>query len=275
MASDRWVPWQSGRSRLAAVSQAEEPLRFAPLTSSEATVGVIVAPGDENWSNQFSGYGVSDTVNAMVIDGSDNLYLGSNFTSAGGTVNRVTRWDGTAWFPLGSAMNGTVRALARMPAAASYAGGEFTNAGGVSATRIAGWDGTAGLRWAAGPGGTVRSGARRKRQPVCWWRLHQRRGVSASRVAKWNGPPGRAGRWPGWHRRSPGMGQQQRQAHRRRLVRKSGSTQVNRVARWNGTKLVGFWQWDQRGNLRPGVDNSSTLYAGGWFTAAGGVAQTM
>jgi hypothetical protein len=58
----------------------------------------------------------------------------------------VARWDGTTWSPLGTGMNGVVRALAVDRSGNLYAGGSFTTAGGVSASRIAKWNGTS---WSA------------------------------------------------------------------------------------------------------------------------------
>ena len=61
------------------------------------------------------------------------------------TANHIARWDGTAWHPLGSGMNGFVDALAFGPDGSLYAGGKFTTAGGVTANGIARWDGRLAL----------------------------------------------------------------------------------------------------------------------------------
>lgn len=87
---------------------------------------------------------------AVFDDGSGPaLYVGGNFTTAGGTeVNRIARWNGTGWSPLagedGIGVNGRVRTLTVFDdgtGPALYAGGEFTTAGGVTANRIARWNG--------------------------------------------------------------------------------------------------------------------------------------
>jgi hypothetical protein len=83
--------------------------------------------------------------------GGHDLYAGGNFTLAGGvTVNRIARWNGTAWSALGTGMNSYVEAIAFADNGAGgydiYAAGQFTTAGGVAANRIARWDGTA---WSA------------------------------------------------------------------------------------------------------------------------------
>lgn len=73
------------------------------------------------------------------------LYVGGTFTMAGGlSANRLARWFGASWSPLGggSGLNGDVRALARFewngqPALA--VGGDFSVAGESLANRIALW----------------------------------------------------------------------------------------------------------------------------------------
>ena len=61
-------------------------------------------------------------------------------------MNRIARWDGSAWSALGSGMNSTVKALAFDNSGNLYAGGYFTTAGGETVNRIAKWDGSA---WSA------------------------------------------------------------------------------------------------------------------------------
>ncbi|MBK7875770.1 MAG: immunoglobulin domain-containing protein [Planctomycetes bacterium] len=98
-------------------------------------------------------------VNALVgadLDGPGGnpavLYAGGMFTQspagAGGGQNarRIARWDGAAWQGLGSGaqngLNDTVHALTVFGSPpALFVGGDFTSAGGTTATRIALWDG--------------------------------------------------------------------------------------------------------------------------------------
>ena len=82
------------------------------------------------------------------------LYAAGDFNQAGGVpMNRIGRWDGASWSPLGSGTNDAVHALAVWDddgagphPSALYAGGWFSQAGGVSAGAIARWDGTS---WSA------------------------------------------------------------------------------------------------------------------------------
>jgi hypothetical protein len=146
-----------------------------------------------SWSALGSGVSGQSAVQPEVLaltafdDGSGPaLYAGGDFTIAGGSgANRIARWDGASWAPLGSGTS-VVRALAVVddgsgPALctgtvkwdgaswaglstglndavhaltvfddgsgpALHAGGEFTDEGGVATNRIAKWEGAG---WAA------------------------------------------------------------------------------------------------------------------------------
>jgi hypothetical protein len=93
--------------------------------------------------------GTNGRVNASVAwdpdgDGGSipqQLVIGGTFTQAGGaTVNRIARWDGSRWIPLGNGFNGTVHDLA-VVGNTLYAAGAFTQAGGLPTLRIAQWTG--------------------------------------------------------------------------------------------------------------------------------------
>ena len=101
------------------------------------------------WSNGY----IADLV--VFDDDADGphlpaLYACGTFTTAGGVAaNRIAKWDGTQWSPLGSGVNLDVDTLTVYDndgdgptPPALYAGGNFTTAGGISANHIAQWDGT-------------------------------------------------------------------------------------------------------------------------------------
>jgi hypothetical protein len=79
--------------------------------------------------------------------GGKALYAGGLFTLAGGSAaNRIARWDGASWSPLGSGMSGSVDAMAVLgdgsgPGTALYAGGGFTSALDSSDSYVARWQG--------------------------------------------------------------------------------------------------------------------------------------
>jgi len=81
------------------------------------------------------------------IDNSLPLYIGGDFTTAGGVgANSIAKWNGTTWSALGSGLmygwfGARVLALTKM-GSSIYAAGDFMNAGGKDAVNIARWDGS-------------------------------------------------------------------------------------------------------------------------------------
>ena len=106
------------------------------------------APGDEYWAAGFNLPGMNGAVNALAVEPDGSLYAGGLFTTAGDVpANHIARWDPatSSWHPLGSGMAGdysNVYALAVGADGSLYAGGDFTTAGGVAANHIARWDAT-------------------------------------------------------------------------------------------------------------------------------------
>jgi hypothetical protein len=118
------------------------------------TAGGVPANYIAKWDGQAwsaLGEGVDWIVYALALNGTD-LYAGGNFTAAGGLpANGIAKWDGSVWSPLSSGMAGPVPYYGEVSALAVsgtnlYAGGYFTNAGGVTANYVAKWDGNA---WSA------------------------------------------------------------------------------------------------------------------------------
>jgi len=86
--------------------------------------------------------GIDSTVRALYVDG-NNMYIGGHFLDILGDTDMsgIFRYDGTNFYPLGTGLNGYVRAIIKYHGEI-YAGGDFTIAGGVAARSIARWDGT-------------------------------------------------------------------------------------------------------------------------------------
>jgi len=108
------------------------------------------------------GTGMNAPVMALAPLSNGDLVAGGLFFSAGGGfANYIARWDGTSWAPLGSGMSGglslSVLAVTTLPDGDLVAGGNFTIAGGVSASHIARWDGTSWSAIGSGMNGFVRS----------------------------------------------------------------------------------------------------------------------
>lgn len=91
----------------------------------------------------------NDVSDLCVYDdgGGPRLYACGSFTAAGEVpANRVARWNGGSWEPLGDGLNGEVRCLTvhdegTGDGAQLYAGGLFTASGATPVLRVARWDG--------------------------------------------------------------------------------------------------------------------------------------
>ncbi len=96
------------------------------------------------------------SVNALAFDGQGRLWVGGVFTDFGnvGAADRVCYWDGSAYYALGSGLNGACNALAYSAVGDKmYIGGEFSSAGGVAnTTKACYWDWTLGAFVALGSG---------------------------------------------------------------------------------------------------------------------------
>lgn len=124
----------------------------------------------ERW--QPMGLGVSDQVNALMAwdpDGAgaspEVLIAAGRFVSAGGmSAQRVARWNGTQWAPLGSGIAGEVYALTTWDPDGDgplgrllVVGGYFANAGAVSTPYVAAWNGVAWSSLGSGVNELVRA----------------------------------------------------------------------------------------------------------------------
>jgi hypothetical protein len=184
-------------------------------------------------------------INTLVVfdDGTGPaLYAGGGFTVIGGvSANRVARWDGMSWSPLGSGMNCAVIELAVFDdgtGPALYAAGCFSTAGGVAATNIARWD---GVSWS--PLGSGLTGL----------------GNQVHSLAVFDDGTGEA-------------------LYAGGSFTIAGGLPANNIAKWNGTSWSALGSGVSAGNSSPQVgalhvfDDGSgpKLYAGGSFTLAGG-----
>ena len=109
------------------------------------------------------------TVYAVAVAPTGEVYVGGEFTQAGGIVaNGIAQWNGTAWSPLGAglALNPvTLESGAKVVAVAGngevYVGGSITGAGGLAANGVAKWNGTAWSTLGTGTNGPVQALAAR------------------------------------------------------------------------------------------------------------------
>lgn len=227
---------------------------------------------------------------ALAVAGNGDVYAGGEFTLAGGVaVNYVARWNGTAWSALGTGLTGgtngrSVSSLAVAGNGDVYAGGGFTQAGGVAANKVARWNGTAWsslgtgaangmndhvLTLAVAGNGDVYAGGS----------FTLAGGTAANSLAKWNGTT--------WSPLGTGTANGTNDYVSDLAVASNGDvyaggsfTQVggvaaSRVARWNGTAWspLGTGLNDDIGSLA--VGSTGKLYAGGGFSATGDDSKVM
>jgi hypothetical protein len=99
-------------------------------------------------------------VDALVCDGSNNLYACGYFTNAGAvSASNIAEWNGNVWSPLGSGMGGEVMALTVDSSRNLYAGAAPWGPNGppvlTNPICIAKWNGTDWSTLGSGVGGSV------------------------------------------------------------------------------------------------------------------------
>ncbi len=259
------------------------------VADANATYPLRIDPtfSDADWvslGSGIGGYGSSTMVYALAVMGTD-LYVGGFFYTAGGVwaVNNIAKWNGSAWSALGSGMTGvmnnttpSVFALA-VSGTNLYVGGNFTMAGGVSATNIAKWDGstwsalgsgvTPGVRVLAASGTSIYAGGG----------ITTAGGLPAINIAKWDGSAWSAlgsgisgGPNPGVY----ALAVSGASLYAAGWFTSAGGVAAKCIAKWDGSV------WSALGSGIDGVNNAvvealavsgTDLYAGGGFTTAGGV----
>jgi len=258
-----------------------------------ATADGVPATGIAKWDGSSwwalgSGLAPYGRLVALEVSGS-NLYAGGKFTTTAGGIaaNYIAHFDGTTWSALGSGMSGDtavdypyVSALA-VSGSSVYAGGYFTNAGGVAANHIARWDGS---NWSAL--GSGMGGADNQFQSVfalavlgsdlyAGGHFTTAGGSSATNIAKWNGSS--------WSALGSGINTP---VHALAVSGSdlyaggqfwiAGGNPANYVAKWNGTNWSGLGLGIGGGDAYGPIVNAlavsgSDVYAGGHFTTAGGI----
>ncbi|HEY3854838.1 MAG TPA: Ig-like domain-containing protein [Verrucomicrobiae bacterium] len=136
--------------------------------------------------------GVNQTVNTIAQSASGGIYVGGGFTQAGGvTANYVAQWNGTNWASLGNGasngFNGAVNALLVNSSGELFAGGSFTQAGGIAATNIAMWNGQTWSPMATGLKGIVLSLASQGTDLYAGGTFSTASGLTVNNVARWDG----------------------------------------------------------------------------------------
>jgi hypothetical protein len=90
------------------------------------------------------GIATSDSPALVLASDARNMYAGGSFTQISGIeANRIARWDGSAWFPLGSGLSegraGTGVGALALNGSEVYVAGIFTKAGNAAVDGLAMW----------------------------------------------------------------------------------------------------------------------------------------
>jgi hypothetical protein len=224
--------------------------------------------------------GTDTFVQAVATDGT-NLYAGGFFGLAGQTAaSRIARFDGTKWSAMGSGMRGptsssnVVRAIA-IRGSEVFAGGAFTNAGGVSASNIARWNGSSWSHMRGGVSGTVQAIDTTATDVYVGGSFTNAGGSSISNIARWNGAT--------WSALGSGLSGGTVSAvlvdgdnvYAGGTFTLAGGATANRIAKWNGNTWEALGSGAENGVSGGSVFvilvHSNDVYVGGSFTAAGSV----
>lgn len=243
-------------------------------TISWARVGTAPGPAQ----------GINGSVFAVAVDSNGAVYVGGNFTTAGGiAANSIAKWNGTTWSALGTGILDTniygvatsedtfVDLLAIDNLDNVYAGGSFTTAGGVLANGIAKWDGTTWSALGAGARG-LSALAIDSNNNVYVGGFFFLGTSGGGGVAKWNGT---TMTMLGTHFDAninalaiDGNGN----VYAGGRFSTAGGVAANHVAKWNGTAWAPLGSGINGEVLSLALDGSGSVYVGGSFTTAGGLA---
>jgi hypothetical protein len=138
------------------------------------------------------GLGLNGPVWSLAVSGT-NLYVGGSFTLATNankatvTVNRIALWNGNSWSQLGVGMGGSAVRVFAVDGGILYAGGTFTNAGGLAATNIAKWNGSAWSSLGLGLNKSISSLVVSRGDLYAGGSFDLIGGVMATNLARWDG----------------------------------------------------------------------------------------
>lgn len=256
--------------------------------------------GDPSLSaNQGEVYALAVPNPTSPISPSNSLYAGGTFTNAGGvSALNIAEWNGTSWSALGSGVgvdypadNDSVNTLA-FSGGNLFAGGSFTNAGGIVVSNIAEWNGSAWSALGSGMNGGVSALAVAGGNLYAGGGFTTAGGVLVSNVAEWDGSVWSAfgkGTWSinGLGALEDGPVLALAVADQSSPVSPSnplyvggdflkaggtmtGSITANSIAQWNGSSWSALGSGVNATVHALAIDGLGNLYAGGQFTIAGG-----
>lgn len=135
------------------------------------------------------GTGTNGTITTIVVDQKNNVYIGGQFTMAGGkTANAIAKWNGVEWSALGAGVNNMVGGMVTDSAGNLYVGGAFTQAGGVTVNYVAKWNGVSWSGLGTGMNGPVNALVMDKDGNLyAGGSFTKAGGITVNHVAKWDG----------------------------------------------------------------------------------------
>jgi len=218
--------------------------------------------------------GFNATVRALALAPDGTLFAGGSFTLAGtNPVNRIARFDGTGWQPLGNGLSNGVNAIA-VHGTNVYAAGSFAGGSGVLARGVARWNGTSwsDVGGSFDPFSYIYALAVIGNDLYAGGLFTSVGGVAATNIARWDGtrwwPVGSGITFPNSFPIVNALAVNGTDLYAGGLFSRAGTNTVSNVAKWNGQ----FWS-----AVGAGVDREvkalgyigDTLYAGGLLTMAG------
>ena len=143
------------------------------------------------WSALSSG--IDGPVAALQVDATNNLFVGGIFEEVNGVSARnIASWNGSQWSVLTdtntmqSGANNEVRSLSIDESGMLYVGGNFNEAGGVTANRIATWNGSNWGTLGSGTSGFVQAIITTSTDIYIGGNFTIAGGNTVNRIAKWN-----------------------------------------------------------------------------------------
>jgi hypothetical protein len=225
---------------------------------------------NDNWWDGFilpSFRGANGLVRAVLFYDGD-IVIGGNFEQVDEVdVNRVSRFDGESWKPLGAGLDGAVHSLGVF-SGDLVAGGEFTMSGDHAARRVARWTGDAWEELAGGTDDNVNAMTTLDGDLVIGGRFLEAGGTPVNRVARWNGSD--------WLPLGEGLSDEvlDLEVFGGDLIAagrfdEAGGTVASRIARWNGAAWLDLGGGADR-EVHALTVHGAELIAGGEFSIIGG-----
>jgi len=241
------------------------------------------AAGDDCTYETIAEFGLNNdgTAVSSITSYDGQPVIGGTFSIKDGEpADRIARWDGSAWQPIGTGMSDGFNPL--VSALTVYdgdliAGGRFESAGGQTVNNIARWDGSSWQPLGEGVDWLVNALIEYEGDLIVGGWFENAGGETVNRIARWDGSA--------WHDLNGGV------------TGGNGTTSIDDMVIYNGDLFVGgtfdtaggtsanfIARWDGSNwhSVAGGMDNSvralevfdGDLYAAGFFATAGGQGST-